>query len=264
MKILFASQVALLCLIAVSCGSGTEKTEQAKDKKETGTPDDGRGSEYEAFMARIDASDSLTVANTLFYTKEDGSSYQIYVLLDDSSSIVRMEEKYTGNSSGTVLTNYYYFKDDKKYATKEVFISRLEANEMFVERVTYYKNEKPIISKSRTAKFEEYLESEPYQLVDPVDCPTQRAERALKREGEFATNFVSTVSEDPLVYIIVGEGKEDGYVSALLVQQFSPAVMKLINNESAMKGTPLDVQFQEVHESSGYTFQALLGLSILK
>lgn len=244
--------------------SENDDTTSTKKTQQKGTPDDGRGAEYEAYISEIDNSDSLTIANTLYYTKENGESYQVYVKLNEESELVRIEEKYTTSSSGSLLTNYYYYKDGEKYATKEHYILGMGPDEKFVERVSYYENGKPKISKSRKAQYEEYLENETFEIIKEWDCSDERPMRALKREGEFVTNFVSVVREDPAIYVIVGEGVEDGYVSALVVQSITPLINKMISNPDAMKGTPLEVSFTEIHESSGFTFQALLGIQIVE
>jgi len=260
---------ALLLYVSIAtlfaaCNSEPTQVQETKNKAEKTTPDDGRGASYEAYMAQIDKSDSLTLANTLFYTKGNGESYQAYVLLDDSSRLVRIEEKYTLSSSGSLLTNYFYYKNNEKIASKEIFIEGSGDTESFVERVSYYKNGKAEISKERRARFEEYLQNESFNLIKAHDCSDKRANTALRREGEFATNFVSVVLEDPATYVIVGEGTDDGYVSALVVQRITPLVSQMMNNPESLKNKPLDLQFQEMHESSGYTFQALLSVQLAK
>ena len=254
--------ISLLFLISsflVSCGpEKKEKESKANTTKEKGSPDDGRGAEYEMYMTKIDESDSLTDANTLYYTKDNGESYQVYVKINDDKEVVRVEEKYTTSQTGSVLTNFFYYKDGKKYASKEHYVEGSGDKETFVERVSYYEDEKPKISKIRRAPFEEYLVNELFEIIPAYNASDERAMRALRREGEFETNFVSIVREDPAIYVIVGEGTDDGYVSALVVQRITPLVQQMMSSPESMKGQPLSISFQEVHESNGFTFQALL------
>ncbi len=246
----------------LACSDDAVQVKETKNAAQKGTPDDGRGASFEAYITQIDNSDSLTVANTLYYTKENGESYQAYVLLDDSSRMVRLEEKYTTSTSGSVLTNFFYFKNNEKVASKEIFIEGSGDSESFVERVSYYQNGKPIISKIRRAQYEEYLPNESFSIIDAYDCSDARVNRALRREKEFMTNFVSVVHEDPAIYVIVGEGTDDGYVSALVVQRITPLISQMMNKPESLKGKPLDVSSQEVHESTGFTFQALLDVQL--
>lgn len=253
----------LIISAMASCSSGSAEVNETKNdpsEVNNGTPDDGRGAEYEAYIASIDNSDSLVVANTLYYTKSNGESYQVYVLLDDSSNIVRSEERYTTSNSGSVLTNYFYYRDGEKYASRELFIDNSGEKEAFVERVSYYEDGKPKISKMRRAPYEEYLENETFEIIEPHNCSDARADRALHRTGEFQTNFVSVVREDPATYLIVGEGSEDGFVSSLVVQSITPLVGELLSNPDAHVGEPMQVMFEEVHDGSGFTYQSLLGI----
>lgn len=263
MKLKAISIFFLSILMIVSCAEQKEeKPVPKKEVKEQGTPDDGRGAQYEEYMSQVDQSDSLDVANSLYYTKDNGESYQVYLRLNKNAEIVRIEEKYTTSESGSLLTNFFYFKDGVKYATKERFIEGEGKEANFAERVTYYDEAGPKISKIRRAPFEEYLQNESFTIIPEKDCSDARAQRALRGEGEFATNFVSTVQEDPVYYIIVGEGSENGYVSALVVQHFTPLVKKLLANPKSMEGKPLEVSFQEINDGTGFTFQALLDLRI--
>lgn len=255
----------LIASLMAACSSTSSQVNEPKNDSQTdGTPDDGRGSEYEAYISQIDNSDSLTVMNTLYYTKANGESYQVYVLVNDSSQIVRAEERYTTSGTGSVLKNYFYFRNNEKYASRELFIDNSSGKEEFVERVTFYENEKPKISKMRRAPYEEYLDNETFRIIDPVNLSEERMERALHTEGEFQTNFVSVVVENPARYIIVGEGTDDGYVSSLVVQTITPLVGQLLSNPDAHVGEPMEVQYQEVHDGSGYTYQALIAIQRAK
>lgn len=265
MKLKAISLLFLSIFLIASCAEkNDEKPTSKKEVTQKVTPDDGRGAQYEKYMSEIDESDSLDVANSLYYTKNNGESYQVYLRLNKEAEIVRIEEKYTTSESGSLLTNFFYFKDGVKYATKERFIEGKGNESKFAERVTYYDENGPKISKIRRAPFEEYLQNESFSIIPAKDCSDARAQRALRGEGEFATNFVSTVQEEPIYYIIVGEGSENGYVSALVVQHFTPLIKTLLANPKSMEGKPMEVSFQEVNDGTGFTFQALLDLKIAK
>lgn len=238
-----------------------KETKNEEEPKEIIIEDDGRGGEFEDYMALVDVSDSLIGANTLYYAKPNGESYQVYLKLDDASNIVRLEEQYTTSSSGSILRTFYYYRDGFKVATKEIFNEGAGDTEMFFERVSYYDtDEKPIISKLRSAKFEEYLEDDTFKIIDPLDCPDVTAKRALARDDEFATNFVGVISQEQINYIIVGEGVDGGFTTSLVVQEFTPLIAQLLTDPAAFKGDPMDIEFQEVPDGQGFTFQSLISL----
>jgi len=256
-------------LLWTACTSDSKpevnETKNEQDPIEMGVEDDGRGGEYEDYMAIVDMSDSLIGANTLYYAKPGGESYQVYLKLDEESNIVRMNEQYTNAGSGSILNTYYYYRDGEKVATKEIYNEGQGDTEMFFERVSYYnEKEKPIISKIRSAQYEEYLEEETFNIIDPLDCSDERAKRALMRGGEFATNFVGVIKQEKINYIIVGEGKEDGFRTSLLVQQFTPLIIQMLSNPDAFKGKPMDIEFEELPDGQGFTFQSLIDIKPVK
>jgi hypothetical protein len=242
-----------------------KETKNEKEPEDVGMADDGRGEAYETYMAEIDAADSLMLANTLYYAKPNGESYQLYLRLDEESNIVRTEAQYTREGSGSILRTFFYYKDGNKYATKEIYSEGDIENEQFFERVSYYNEaQEPVVSKIRSARFEEYLENEVFKIIDPVDCSDEKAMRALARKGEFETNFVGVIRQEGINYIIVGEGVEGGFTTSLVVQEFTPLISQLLNSPDSFKGKALDIEFQEVADGQGFTFQSLLGLKLAK
>jgi hypothetical protein len=264
MKITSLITLFSAALLWTACSESKPEVKETKNEqppKEVTVEDDGRGGEFEDYMALVDISDSLIKANTLYYAKPSGEAYQVYLKLDDESNLVRMEEQYTKSGNGSILRTFYYYRDGDKIATREIFNEGIGEAEMFNERVSYYdEDQKPIISKVRTTRFEEYLQNETFRIIDPVDCSDERAKQALARDGEFSTNFVGVISQEQINYIIVGEGVEGGFTTSLVVQQLTPLVTQLLSSPDSFKGEPMDIEFQEVPDGQGFTFQSLISL----
>ncbi|PWL33038.1 MAG: hypothetical protein DCO96_01425 [Fluviicola sp. XM-24bin1] len=264
--ILFSAALLWTACSETSPEKIVKKTKNEKTPEEKGEADDGRGGEYADYMAIVDADDSWYIGNTMYYTKNPDVSqetYQVYLLLDSASNVVRIEERYTRENGGSVLGNFHYYKDGIRIASKEIYNEGQGESELFYERVSYYEDEKPIISKIRSNKYEEYLENEVYEIITPVACPTDKAERAIAREGEFQTNFLGVIKSGGLNYIEVGEGDPNGFSTTLLVQQITPLVGDMISNPSEYKGKPVSVDFREMPDGQGFTFQALLAIAMV-
>lgn len=218
---------------------------------------------FEQMMSDIDMKDSLTTANSLFYSREDGASMEVLLFLDEKNEPVKMIEKFTGGSSQSIGKRTFYLKDGKKVATRETFEEGVGENAHFVERVSYYdEKEKPVASKKKTAPYEEDLEFESYSLTEKFDCSMKRALIVLNQEEEFATTFRGFVKEDPYLYIIVGEDDVKGYCSSLVVQYKTGTIQKLQANEVEMIGTPLIIDFETFSGEQGYEYQILLGVEM--
>ena len=146
-----------------------KKTKNEKEPEELGV-DDGSGGPYDDYMAIIDASDTLLIGSSMYYTKNPDLSqenYQVYLLMSEDSDIKRIEERYTRPQGGSLLSNFHYYKDGARIATREIYNEGEGESEMFFERVTYYEEEKPKTSKLRSHRFEEYLENELFRLGGP-------------------------------------------------------------------------------------------------
>ncbi len=262
MKYKFILSIFLLSILAVGCGQ--DNTDQVDFSDSPEDQEQMSDSGAEEFIVKIDTTNLLS-GNSLYYSREDGASVEVIIYVDDSSRIQKMVERYTKNASGSICTNLIYYKNGKKYVTKELFDEGVGESAVFTERVTYYdENEKPKVTKYRKAPFEDQLENESFKLTEKRDCDEKRAMDVLNQIGEFETNFQFFVRDEHLLYLVVGEDKENAYRSSLVVQHKGPVIQKLLSDEKGMIGTPLKVDHQTVVGEMGFEFQALLGVEFVK
>ena len=218
----------------------------------------------EAYVEKIDNAE-LTQGNSLYYTREDGASVEVFVYFDDSNKVIKTEEKYTVKKEGSICTNLFYYKDNKMYVSKEFFEDGEGESAVFVERVTYYdKKGKAKATKSRKAPFEDQLYNSMFLVDKTRACSDERAVKVLNQQGEYETNFQFFVNDQHLLYLVVGENKEDGYRSSLVVQQKGPVIQQLLANEKASVGKPLKVDFVRTIGEFGFVFQALMNVEFVK
>ncbi len=211
--------------------------------------------EGEEYLNYLDFNDSLYKANSLYYSKKINDQVEwteVIMSLDDSSRILKMIEQIAHAGSDAVFSNHFYFKDGKKYATKQFFVETASDSSYFVELLSYYdKNEKVKVTKRRTAPYEDLLDQEQYMITQNKECSSDRAFRIVNQTGEFKTTYQGFVDMEGFKFLVVGEDKKDGFSSALIVQRTTPLIMELRNNEADMLGTPLIVNFQTITEGGG-------------
>ena len=218
---------------------------------------------YDEYVSGIDMDDSLRTGNSLFYSKGEGQFTEVEFFVNDKNEMVKMIEFYTQKSM-TIAKNIFYFKDGRKFATKELFEDGEGEELHFVERVSYYgEDEKPIITKKKQAMYEQDLDYESYEVAANYDCDMTRALEILNQEGAFNTTFQGFVKEDVFLYIIVGGDDPEDYSSSLIVQNVDNTIMKLQKNEVDMIGTPLTINFNTVEDAGeGFEYQILTSASI--
>ncbi len=217
--------------------------------------------EIEKIMEDIDMNDSLRYGQSLSYNRPDGASVFVKIYVNDSNYTVKLFEEYTVPNSPSINSNTFYFDQGHLIATKELFEEGTGDEGHFVERVTYYnEKEKAIKTKRRTASYEEELVYENFKSSEPVACSYNRAMQVINQEGEYQTNFVEFISEEPYLYLIVGENKKDGYYSSLVVQMMTPLIKKLKSNPEKHFGTPLTINYEILNGEQGYEYQILMGV----
>lgn len=254
----------LFSLLIVGCGDSAKTDENVPEQNIPTPTDETLYESAEAYITSIDEG-KFTTAKSLYYSRPDGASVEVELFLNDSNQVVKLVEYYTPNEQSSILTNKFYYKDGVKYASKEYYEDKNEYGSFFVERVSYYDdNGKPKTTKRRTASFEDALVDSSFEIAEKRDCSDKRAFQVLNQEGEYVTNFQGIVQDQHMSYIIVGENKQDGYSSSLAVQKMTATIQHLAANESAMIGTPLEVEFSHASGDMGFTFQALITVKIVK
>lgn len=256
----FLALTVVLLIGLYSCDES--KNENDQEQIIPVATDESKFEAAEAYITELDEKE-LTVAKSLYYSRPDGATVEVEVYLNDSNQVIKMVELYTDDAESSIQTKKFYYKNKKKYATKEYFEDENESGKFFVERVTYYdENAKPKVTKKRIASFEDGLVDSMFELVDKKDCSDKRAFQVLNQEGEYVTTFQGFIMQESLTYLIVGENSKEGYASSLVVQFKNNTIIKLQQNEKGMIGTPLEVDFQSAKGDMGFDFQALLSVKI--
>ena len=260
MQILKLSSLLILStLLIFSCQESIEE-ESSIDLIEEYIPNNDE-IVFEELISEIDLNDSLRIGQSLFYSKEGGASVDVEIRVNEKDEMVKMEEEYTIENSPSIASNTFYFDKGKMISSKELFEEGVGEEAIYVEQITYYdKDENPILTKRKTANYEEELDFESYEVIDNIKCSYDRALAVLNQEGEYGTTFQGFVKEEPYLYIIVGEKKKDGYYSSLVVQYMTPLIKTLQENEVNMIGTPLQVEFETLNGEQGFEYQILMNV----
>lgn len=252
-----------LTILLQSCGEGVKADENATLEENAAYVPSKEAIAFESKIAKIEANKTLSKGNSLFYSRPDGASIEVEIYLDSTNQIVKMVERYTNSSAQSICSNIFYLENDKKFATRELFEYAAPDTLSFSERISYYdKNEKTIVTKMRTAYYEDELDYETFSIVKNHNCSIKRAVDVINQTGEFVTTFRGFVKEDPYLYLIVGEDDINGYTTSLVVQMMTSTIKKLQMNELAMVGKPLTVDFQTLDDNQGFVYQILMSAEI--
>ncbi len=253
-KYLFTLTALLLIFTFTSCGNEDDPNE-SNDLEDSIIEDSQTDDELEAYLMEIDLNDQLELASSLYYTKSSDSGeemVQANLFLTAESEVLKIEELMVKAGTNSIVSNVFYYKNEKKCASKQFFEESINDSSYFVEILSYYDNNANVIlSKRRTATYEDYLDQEAYTIVKNSDCSDQRAFDVVNQEGEFETTFQGFVNFGEFTYLIVGENKKIGFASSLVVQRQSNLIKELKSKEKEMIGTPLEVEFGTATDDGG-------------
>lgn len=254
--------IGISTLLITSCGESTQENNDNADKNAEYVPNKDEIA-FEEKMRAIDQNETFAKATSLFYSRADGASVDVEMFLDSTNTAVKIVEKYTESATQSICSNTFYLVEGKKFATRELFEYSKGDSSSFSERITYYdKKEKPVATKIRTATYEDGLEFESFQLTEKKNCSMDRAISVLNQTDNYATRFRGFVKEDPYLYIIVGENDKNGYSSSLVVQMMTSTIKQLQENELAMIGKPLKINFETLDDEQGFVYQILMEAEI--
>ncbi|MEJ6776497.1 MAG: hypothetical protein QNK85_04150 [Crocinitomicaceae bacterium] len=217
---------------------------------------------YKQYALYVDADTSLRKGNSLYYSREDGATMEVFISVDDEDETIKIEELYSNAGSASLCSNTFYFKNGKKNISRELFEEGNEVTGNFTERISYYdEKEIPIQTLERKAEYEDQLEFEQFSVVKKYNCSTKRALMVLNQEGEFASTFQGFISEGPYLYLIVGENEKTGFTSSLVVQYQDQTIQELKAYDKEMIGKGIQVEFETL-SSQGYEYQILKSIRL--
>ena len=206
----------------------------------------------------------LTVANSLSYQHNDGSTEEVFAYLNSDNQIVKVEEKFKNGVIGNSGVRFFFLNKGKKIMTIERFIDAANSGK-FHERQSFYdENEAPFATQERLTLYEEDLEKMKFTAIKPFNCSIETAENVLNQKGVYSTTFQGFASDGPIDYLIVGGPGETGYASALAVQFADPTTSFLKSNQEKMVNSPLIVEFEKMMDERKLEFQVLTRVEIDK
>lgn len=226
---------------------------------------DQRALNIDQYIQAVDANFELRIFSSLEYMNGDGELYEVHSYKDTiDTNFMKLVEYTSAKLTGTLQSNTFYYKDGQKVAYRQLAEEGEEDNLHFVERVTYYdENQKLIVTKERTAEYEEQLEDAAFIAGSSKNLSEEAAIRALNQTGEFAPLFEGFVEGEGDLYMVVGENKPNGFTSALLVQSRNGLVDRMYKDPESFKGRQLSIAFSKEMSPDG-NYQLLYGASLVE
>ncbi len=252
----------LTLLALVACNTKTKPLQDATVKN--GISSFKNEAQYENVIKQIDGNQSLIQIRSLLYSNDEGKTQSVFGLIDKNGEILKLSQEYS-DGKGIKVSLHFYFKNRKLISTlnKTLFLNEKRGYCREIKSY-YYENEVVVYSSSRKAKDEESIAAINFRADEKYSFKVDEALEILNQKGRFETRFQSFMSVGGKEFIIVSGIGKDPYYSVLAIQPDDKVVQALKKNEKKYLNKLLKVEFEEVTESNGFTFQGLLNAEIVE
>jgi len=215
---------------------------------------------FEKYVKKIDENKKLAKILGLIYMDSEGNTNEASAWLDPNMNIVKIKQVEI-LTSGKKYERTFYFCEGLKTISQQI-ISHYELKKpYFTEERSYYSTSGSVI-----ATFQRYAKQEDVSLAElsvgeKHDCPHRIALDLIKRTGEFETRFRGFDEAFGRNFIVLGTEDQS---TTLAFNVESPLLKQLKSSEKSFKNSYLEVEFSPITEPDGFTFQALVNLSLVK
>ena len=228
----------------------------------SGKSDYKNDSFYFTYIDSVNNAPDLLEGNSLQYLNQDGMFLASKILSDTSNRIYKLEMEMSFTNKSTI--SEYYFKNGKKIVSSIVVSHYLDDRADYSKVVSFYSDTGDVIyTGSAKSNNLDSLESARLSSSELSYHEHDFAWSLINQTGAFQTTFLGTAFSEELNknFLIVGP-KDGSYRSTLAIYEETDLIKKLKSNTNKYKGTPLTIEFENITNPSGLSFQALIYVAI--
>jgi hypothetical protein len=254
----FLLSFSLLLLVCCKNDQGKPQVSDKTKKRIAFTNENKNLAVFEKYGLKIDANNSLSKIQSLFYTDSDGNTSEAYAWIDDKMEVLKLQQN-ENLASGKKIERIFYFLNGLKTMSRQITYHFELKKPYFSELRSYYSLTGSVIATfSRYSSKEDELDLMELKKTDKQGLDHQRALSIIKRTGEFETRFRGFDEAFGRKYIVIGT---ENQTTTLAFNVESPILKQLLSAENKHKNERLEVQFSPITEADGFTFQALVDLT---
>ncbi len=238
----------------------TKKTEH-RERLDQLIPAYSEAKSYENQIQSIDSDKNLFEAKSLSYIDNDGNLESVTAMIDSTYQFSKLVH-YLTETDGRQVETHFYFKGSQLFSSVQT-IKRFLQNTTFLREVkTYYDSENVVVyTAERKASGENDISKSSYSEAKKRIHDPRKALDIINQNDKFQTNFLGFNEARDKIFLIIGT---DFYNSSVVVPSFQGILKTLKNNESKYLNKPLKIEFKEVTELDGFSYQALLDIKLVE
>jgi hypothetical protein len=228
----------------------------------SGKSDYKNDSFYFTYIDSVNNAPDLLEGNSLQYSDQNGTLFSSKVLSDASNRIYKLEMEINEALKTTVSS--FYFKNGGKIVSSKIVSHYLEEAVDYLKVISFYTDSgKVIYTGSVKSNNLDSLESARFSSDELENHDHDFSLRMINQTGAFQTTFLGIAFSEELNknFLIVGP-KDGSYRSTLAIYEEIELIKELKSNTNKYKGTPLTIEFENITDPSGLSFQALIYVAI--
>ena len=249
-------------LFLVACKNEAPKLEKAEKRERLDQliPAYSKAKSYEKQIQTIDLNKNLFEAKSLSYIDNDGNLESVTAMIDSTYQFSKLIH-YLTETDGLQVETHFYFRGSQLFTSIQT-IKRFTGKTTFTREVkTYYNSENVVVyTAERKASGENDIIKSSYSDAKKRVHDPRKALDIINQNGKFQTNFLGFKETRDKIFLIVGT---DRYTSSVVIPFYQGILKKLKNNENKYLNKPLKIEFKEVTELDGFSYQALLDIKLL-
>jgi len=255
--------ITLCCLTLVLTACTEESTPVEKSEKRERlvelTPAYKNAASYEKQIQRIDSDQKLYEAKSLSYIDNDGNIESVTALVDSTLKFSKLIHYLTETDGRQVETNFYY-KGSQLFSSVQTTKKFMNNTTFSREEKVYYDAKSEVVyTAQRKASGENDILFSPYSKAENrMHNPTKTLD-IINQNGKFQTNFLGFNESRDKIFLNVGT---EYYNSSVVVGSYFGLLKTLKNYEKKYLNKSLKIEFKEVTELDGFTYQALLNIKL--
>ena len=253
-----------LLILLSGCSTDLEKEDYPEIKEELFFRSDfDEGALFFDLKDGIERNEDLNETSSLEYTSDFGEFLKAQAKIDMNGE-VHLLELHRELENQLKKDAFYYMNGRKRISIQSTSIFK-DSENSFSETISFYSDSETIVySGMRTAEDLDTLHELSFIKIKNTELSEELTMKLLKRTAPFETAFLGTAfsKEQDKLFLVVGS-PDRSFTSTLAVEEKTKFIKKLIQNEKRYIGVPLDIEFANIKQTDGFTYQKLLSARFL-
>ena len=208
----------------------------------------------------LDTAEHPLAFGSLNYSNDSGISKKVSGFGNKNGDIIKLQEEiiYTNGQTETIS---FYFGPNGMICALRHYVRFTNKGSFCMDTKSYFdKNGKVIYTCKRQSNNEENLLQLPFKSTIKKKFSYLNAMEILNQKGQYETRLQGFMDAAAQQFIIVGT---QYYNSVIAYEPNNKIIKELKNKGESAKQTLLKVNFTEVKETNGFTYQGLLDIKIV-